>query len=154
MSDIEIKGALELERALKELPDKIARNILRAALRAGGKVILERARAEVPVQSGALRDSLRVSTSLRGGVARASVKAGSGRAYYAHMVEFGTRRHWIKPKNRKSLFFAGIAREVIDHPGANDKPFMRPAFEQGASAATDAVADYIRKRLEKLAAKA
>lgn len=153
MSDIEIKGALELDRALKNLPDKIARNLLRAALRAGGKVILERARAGVPVESGALRDSLRVSTSLRGGVARASVKAGSKKAYYAHMVEFGTQRHWIKPRNRKSLFLAGLAREVVDHPGARDKPFMRPAIEQGAGAATEAIADYIRKRLDKIAAK-
>ena len=65
------------------------------------------------------------------------------------MVEFGTARHWIKPKNRKSLFFAGMAREVVDHPGARARPFLRPAFDSHAATAMEAMADYIRNRLPK-----
>jgi len=81
------------------------------------------------------------------------VRAGGKKAFYAHMVEFGTARHFIKPKKRKSLFFAGIAREVVDHPGTSPKPFMRPALDNSQREAVDAAAAYIRARLAKEAAK-
>lgn len=149
MNERGIKGGRELDAALKALPAKLERNILRGALRAGGKVFLEAARARVPVKSGDLRASLRVRTGAKRGRVSAFLKAGDKKAWYAHLVEFGTRRHWIKPKARKSLFFAGIAKEVVDHPGAADKPFLRPAFEGNADDALRAIADYVRARLDK-----
>ncbi len=163
MADIEIKGLAELQKALDELPAKIERNVLRGGLRAGSNVIAEEARRLCPEapptmasvkhggRIGDLKRSIRVSmrVSSKTGTVRARVKAGNKKAFYAHMVERGTARHWIKPKNRKSLFFAGLAREVIDHPGARPKPFLRPAFDAKARAAIEAMADYIRARLPK-----
>jgi HK97 gp10 family phage protein len=150
-SSVEIKGLAELHKTLQELPAKIERNVLRGGLRAGAKVLEEAARSQVPVKQGDLRKSIRVSmrVSSKTGIVRAQVKAGDKKAWYAHLVEFGTARHWIKPKNRKSLFVAGLFKEVIDHPGAKKKPFMRPAFDGKWRAAIDAMADYIRTRLPK-----
>lgn len=147
MSDIQITGLAELNALLQTLPEKVEGRILRQALRAGQKVILEAAKANVPVQSGELRDSLKIKTSMRKGKASATLVAGSKRAYYAHMVEFGTAKHFIKPKKAKSLFFAGLARKVIDHPGARAKPFLRPAFDAAAPQALTAVREYIATRL-------
>lgn len=149
MADIQIQGLADLHRALQELPAKIEANVLRGGLRAGAKVIAEEARQQAPAQSGALRKSIRVSLRLRKaeGKVQAFVKAGNKQAWYANLVEFGTARHLIKPKNRKSLFLAGLAREVVDHPGAKPKPFMRPAFDAKAQAAIEAMAGYIRNRL-------
>lgn len=149
MANVEIKGLAELHKALQELPAKIERNVLRGGLRAGAKVIETAARERVPVKQGLLRDSIGVSmrVSSKTGTVRATIKAGSKKAWYAHLVEFGTARHWIKPKNRKSLFLAGLAKEVVDHPGARQRPFMRPAFDGSARAAIVAMADYIRARL-------
>ena len=154
MSEQSVTGLAELQKFLDALPAKMEKNILRGAMRAGSKVQLARAKELVPVETagkhpGALRDSLRITTSARGGVVKATVKAGNKKAYYAHMVEFGTAAHFIKPKNKKSLFFAGIAREVIDHPGAKPKPFMRPALDATVTAAVAAVGAYIRSRLTK-----
>lgn len=174
---VRIDGLAELQRNLDELPAKIEQNILRGALRAGALVIADEARRLVPVQSGQLKESIRVSVRpMPGGRIVATVKAGgrfkvykSGKAvkgaayrtkrggggydyhapFYAHFVEFGTARHWIKPKNRKSLFIAGLLREAVDHPGARAKPFMRPAFDSKARAAVEALAEYIRQRLPK-----
>ena len=150
-SSVEIRGLAELHKTLQELPAKIERNVLRGGLRAGAKVMESAAKAQVPVKHGDLRSSIRVSmrTSSKTGTVRAQIKAGNKKAWYAHLVEFGTARHWIKPKSRKSLFFAGLAKEVIDHPGARPKPFMRPAFDGKWRAAIDAMADYIRTRLPK-----
>lgn len=173
---VRIDGLAELQRNLDELPAKIEQNILRGALRAGANVIADEARRLVPVQSGQLKESIRISVRQIRGRIVATVKAGGrfkvykgGNAikgalyktdrgpgsvdyhapFYAHLVEFGTARHWIKPRNRKSLFIAGLLREAADHPGARPKPFMRPAFDSKSRAAIDAMAEYIRKRLPK-----
>lgn len=164
MAELAIQGLAELDRLLKELPANIERNVLRGGLRAAGKVVEDEARRLVPVAppsgsnakaygaaAGALRASIRTAMRVRtkAGWVNAQVKAGNKHAWYAHLVEFGTARHWIKPRNRKSLFFAGLAREAVDHPGARPKPFMRPAFDGKSQAAIEAMADYIRQRLPK-----
>lgn len=153
VSELHVSGLSELDRLLKELPAKIEGNIMRGAVRAGAKVMEARAKELVPVDDGDLRDSIKVSTKSKRGRVSATVRAGGKKAFYAHMVEFGTARHFIKPRKRKSLFFAGLAREVVDHPGASPKPFMRPALDSGQAEAVNAAADYIRKRLAKDAAK-
>lgn len=153
VSELHVSGLFELDKLLKELPAKIEGNIMRGAMRAGAKVFADRAKELVPVKSGQLRDSIKVRTKSRRGRVSATVRAGGKEAFYAHMVEFGTARHFIKPRKRKSLFFAGLAREVVDHPGASPKPFMRPALDGGQVEAVNAAADYIRKRLAKEAAK-
>lgn len=153
--DIEIKGAAELQRALKELPVKLERVVLRGALRAGAVEIQREAKALAPVESGRLRDSIRISGGAkRGGYVYSQVKVGGnkkGDAFYAHMVEFGTKPHEIKPKSAPSLFLAGLLRSTVKHPGARAKPFMRPAFDNKVEDATKAVGKYIAERLAKLA---
>lgn len=143
------RGLAELHKALQQLPVEIERKLLQGALRAGLKEMQAAAKANVPVKSGALRDSIKVRVRNKKDRWRlkGSVVAGNKTAYYAHMVEFGTAAHLIKPKNRKSLFFAGVMRELVEHPGAAPKPFMRPAFDAAAAAAINAFADKVRTGL-------
>ena len=146
---VNVSGLADIQRMLDTLPAKIEANVMRGALRAGSNVIRDEAKRLAPVKGGALRASIRVSLRLKAGRIAAQIKAGDKRAWYAHLVEFGTARHWIKPKNRKSLFFSGLAREIVDHPGGRPVPFMRQAFDAKATAALDAVAEYARTRLPK-----
>lgn len=152
-SETFIAGLADLDKILKTLPAKIEAKVLRGAVRAGAKKFEEEAKALVPVRSGDLRKSIRVTTRMRRGEVKATVTAGNKDAFYAYMVEFGTSQHFIKPKNRKSLFFAGLAKETVDHPGATPKPFMRPALDRGERPAIDAAVAYIRRRLPKEVAK-
>lgn len=152
-NEMHISGLAELDKLLKSLPAKIEGNIMRGAVRAGAKVMESRAKQLVPVDNGDLRNSIKVTTRSRRGKVTALVKAGDKKAFYAGMVEFGTARHFIKPKNRKSLFFAGMAREVVDHPGSKPTPFMRPALDNSQQEAVNAAAAYIRARLAKEVAK-
>lgn len=168
-SDVKIGGLSELQDYLDQLPVNIEKKICRGALRAGQKVVADFARQMAPVAppnaenqrlyggyAGALRDSIRVTTRSRRGRVTATVKAGDATAYYANMVEFGTAAHFIKHRNAKSLFFAGLFREGVDHPGAQKRPFMRPALDYAAmedGPALQAVVAYLRTRINKELAK-
>jgi HK97 gp10 family phage protein len=153
----QIQGLADLERKISELPQKLARNVMRGALRAGANTLRAEARAKVPVDSGALRQSIRVSARLRGTKATARVTAGGrarkGDAFYAHMVEFGTQAHKISANMKRALVINGqLVRGEISHPGARPRPFMRPALDAKAQQAIEDVARYIRERLAKEAA--
>lgn len=170
MAEIVVKGLTELNAMLKKVPEKMRTNIMRSALREGSKVMMATAKSRVPVgppssegakkyggYAGALRDSIRVTTKLRGGSVESSVRAGGKKkgsktdVWYAHLIEFtGAKPHRIAAKNEKKkngLLFGGMFRTGVDHPGMSKKPFMRPALAS-SRAAVIAIANFIRKRLQ------
>lgn len=153
-----VSGGTEIARALAEFPLKMEVAMMRGGLRSGAVVIAEDAKSRVPVQSGALRDSIRVRTGKKkDGRVFAYVVAGNRKKdgpWYAHLVEYGVKPHVIVAgggtKSGKALAAAGrILGEKVDHPGAPAKPFLRPAFHARAGSALDAVADYLRTRIAK-----
>lgn len=165
MSEIQIKGLAELQRALDQLPAKIEANIMRGAVRAGAKVLQQEARQLAPVgppsaenarvyggREGLLRDSIRISVRLKRGqvfariVAGGKIKSGAN-VYYAHMVEHGTAAHIIKAPPGAALNVRGSLYKSVMHPGARKQPFMRPALDTRAQAAVEAAREYIRARL-------
>jgi HK97 gp10 family phage protein len=148
-NDQVVLGGRALDEALKTLAPKIEKNIMRAALRAGVNVIKNEAKQEVPVKTGALRKSLKVSTKSKDGKVTAVLKADSRIAPHAHLVEFGTRPHKIKPRNGDALVIGGHVVADVDHPGSRPKPFLRPSFDSKAPQAIEAVASKIRERLTK-----
>ena len=153
MSSIRVNGLADLQKFLDQLPAKMEANIMRGALRAGMKPVLEAARQNAPVgepsetnmrkykvYAGALRDSIRLSARIdrRNRQVVASVKAGGkskktgADVFYSNMVEFGTRQHIIGGGT---------------HPGVAGRPFMRAALDSQAQNAVVAAAEYIKKRL-------
>lgn len=158
MASVNVKGLDELQKLLDALPAKIEGNVVRGGLRAAAKVVLDEAKSLCPVakgnlpkghEPGELKESVRISMRFRKGRVTASIKAGNEKAFYAHMVEFGTAQHLIKPRNSKKLFLNGIFSKGINHPGAQKKPFMRPAIDNKAEAAVEAMAEYLRDRIPK-----
>ncbi|MGP1675928.1 MAG: HK97-gp10 family putative phage morphogenesis protein [Burkholderiales bacterium] len=141
-----IKGLSDLNKFLQDLPVKLEKNILRSALRAGAKVMQTQAKANVPVQSGDLKKSIKIGTRARGGRVTASVKT---KLWYAKWVEYGTRAHNIAAKKNGWLSFMGIFAKEVMHPGAKPHPFLRPALDATASAAVIAVGEKIKSRLTK-----
>jgi HK97 gp10 family phage protein len=51
---------------------------------------------------------------------------------YAPGVEYGTKAHVIRAKNKKALYWKGAKHPVkkANHPGSKAKPFLIPAFNQ------------------------
>lgn len=168
-SEISISGLKELDEILKTLPAKIEKNVMRGAIRAGLTEIRNEAKSQLTsgghVKSGDLQRSVRVSFARKSekfGWMRGHVKAGDDKAWYAHLIEFGTgsfyagkgskskrKPYEIRPKGRKSLFFAGLMKEIVTHPGIRPSPFMRTAFDSKAAASIKAFADYMTKRIPK-----
>ena len=164
-----VSGLRELDQMLKQLPANIEKNVLRGALRAGQKVLADAAKANLKangsIESGDLERSVRIRfkrKSEKFGWVRSYVMAGDKKAYYAHMIEYGTGSYYantgtkslrkpyeIRPKNAKSLFFSGLQREAITHNGIRPAPFMRPAVDSHTTAAIDAVVNYMEKRIPK-----
>lgn len=150
---INISGGRQLAQFLQTLPLKIERNIMRAALRSGARVIANEAKQQVPVQLGDLKKSIRTGSNRTKGGVTAYARAGNKKAYYYRFVEFGTAAHIIKAgKNKQKLVFTAkdgkkVEATQVNHPGAVAKPYMRPALDAKANDAVAAVAKKIRERL-------
>lgn len=143
---ISITGLSDLEKALEAFPDKIARNILGGAIRAGAVVIQNEARQKAPqsagphkvgrkikgviVQPGHLRKNIKVRMAPR--KSRTSPIEYwvyvSKRAWYWKFVEFGTKK-------------------------MSAKQFMRPAFDSRKQEALERIKEYLAARIEKEAEK-
>lgn len=165
-SEMNISGLKELDLALKQFTPKVEGNIVRGGVRAGTSVFLKRARSYINNRTGELSRSLRIRTKSKRGHISATLVAGNAKAFYAHMVEFGTARHLIfasdkegknvaarinRPgrKNAGALAFGSTTVDKVEHPGASPSPFMRPALDGGEQEAVAAMAAYIRARIEK-----
>jgi len=152
MANEVVTGLEDLNKQLALLAPNIQKKLMRGALRAGLKLTLARARDGVHAVSGDLEKSLRISTSARGGIVKATLKAGNKAAFYAHMVEFGTAAHAIEAKNGKAISFGGHEYTKLEHPGAVARPFMRPALDAAAtdnSEVFQAVGAYMKPKIEK-----
>lgn len=145
--EVRIDGIDRIDAALREVPLKLARNIMRGALRAAGKVIADQVKETVPVRRGALRDSVKVSSRIKDGMPKAAVKFGNRKAFYARFIERGTKAHEIRPAGAKSLYFAGIYDEIVRHPGAEARRTVQRAVDTRREDATAALIAYAQKRL-------
>lgn len=147
MNDQVIVGGRELDALLQTLSPKIEKNIMRGALRAGAVEIRDEIKQRAPVASGDLKKSIRVTSRTQKGRVSASAKVGDAKAWYAHLVEFGTRPHIIKAKPGRAMRFAGTTTAQVSHPGIAGRPFIRPAADEATPRALQEVTKYIRRRL-------
>jgi HK97 gp10 family phage protein len=146
---LQLKGGADLQKFLDSLPADVEKNVMRGGLRAGAKVLKDEAVEFVPVNTGDLKNSLKIKTSSGNGIVRARVVIGNKMAFYAHFIEFGTKPHVIKAAANKLLVFGNFIGRSVLHKGVKPKPFLRNALDSGAASALSATTAYIRKRLEK-----
>lgn len=174
--DEAVGGGRELQELLNTLPGKMQKNINRAGLRAGAAALLPAVKQNIPVDQGDLRDSARVTSRAKGAEVSASVKVGNKKAWYANLVEYGTKPHYIKVSdvdrgpgrgigrrgtaarretlasirtvNRRVLQIgANFVGPSVHHPGTRPRPFMRPAIDENFPQVIQAVTKKIRERL-------
>ncbi len=129
---IKIDGAKELEKKLLSFEPKLARRIVRQTLRAAAKPILAAAKANVPVLTGALKESLKLrvmkKAKHRYGILVATAKGWfKGDTYYGAFVEFGTSKMAAKP-------------------------FIRPAFDSEKENAERIIIDDLKQGIEQIGA--
>lgn len=131
---ISFKGLKELQKRVHALDDlgPFMRDLALSAVSEQKKLS--------PVKTGNLRRSIHLGrVSARSAETIAS-------ANYAAFVEFGTKAHEIRPRNRKALRWKSgnkyrFARRV-QHPGTKARPFMIPGAER-AIAGSRGLADRV-----------
>jgi HK97 gp10 family phage protein len=169
-SGIEIKlfvdkaSVARVDRAFRELPTAIFNRVVGRAADAAMTPMLAAAKRKCPVETGVLKKSLgRKHVSYRGrGVQMVFIgplvgfkDPGTGRnpANYAHLVEYGTGPHVIPATPGGHRIANQIVAGAIHHPGAQPKPFMRPAFDENARRVVSLYRDELLQGIERETAK-
>lgn len=124
-----VKGLKELDEALARLPKGYAKNVLRKAWAEASAPLVADIKANAPVDTGALRDSIRVERM--GGEAKDEVKMQIGvfGEFYGHFQEFGTSRQPARP-------------------------FVRPAIDRHAAGLVERFRKIVGESIERAAARA
>lgn len=93
---VEVKGDRQLRKALKRVEGNVSE--LREVHRSAGEVVEGEARTLVPVESGLLRDTIRLSIRLAGRASGTTVMAGKSMVPYAGPIHFGWAARNIEPQ--------------------------------------------------------
>lgn len=174
-TNLPITGGRELARALRELGPRVERNIMRAALNAGAKVIAQRAQNNakgVDIAPEARRRLVRAIRWKRArgkpgevvaGVYLRSVrKPGSDDTaddprVWGLWVEYGTADRWTGGRTRNGTWRPhrrnrSKTRRFTGRMTA--QPYLRPALDSSVNAALEEVREFAARRIPQEAAKA
>lgn len=144
MSLTHVKGLSGINKLFDRIGDpKVIGNIVRGGARVGAKVLQQEIKANIPADTGTLRDGIKISTRKKGSVISASIKASGKHAYLAPFLEFGTRPHKIPGP----LALSGGVVAGVEHPGIRPRPTFRPALDAKATEAVIAMGNYMKNRL-------
>lgn len=163
---VKVEGLRELEKALRELPRATAKRVMVRALKEAAKPLIADASANAPVLTGALKDSINVSSRKpKGAKGPGSVAFAAAMAGGASRAQAGQAARAANAANR------GGSVEVYVGPGRNPQaifqefgtskhppqPFMRPAWDSTKQQVVDsikaALGDEIMKAARRLAKK-
>ena len=158
---VQLVGMRELEQALAALPAEVnRRSIGFKALRAGGEVIAEAARALVAFDEGGLRESIGVYTFLnrknfadKGEIAPIEVYVGPWQSWKGSWIEFGTAEHTITAEGAALInaLTGEIFGKNVTIPAIPPQPFMRPAWDLSKLHALDLIGASLGLEVEKAA---
>lgn len=169
---VKLANLNQLQELVKDIERKHARKALKAGINEAASLVLRQVRANVPVDTKALRQAIgkKVKVYRNGGNVVAIIgarkdapnkppkyrKSRRRRRYlkskivnpktYVHIVEFGSRPHAIGKKDslRKKRQTGRL------HPGSVAKPFMRPAWASSQEAAAAVVVRRVQQEINKL----
>lgn len=156
-ANIRLDGAAAMDRVLRELPKKVARKALNNAVLAGAGVIRKAALANLNGVGG--RRAI-VTANVRQSEFAVTRRVGIHKdKWYLTFREFGTAAHIIRNKSRSdakvlaSRKTGEVFGPVVEHPGQRQRPFLRPAFDNNAVKAIDAIGKRLGDNIEKEATK-
>lgn len=121
---LSVEGVKRLEKTLQKLPAKLARRAFRKPMREHAKTILKQAKANCPVDSGALRKALKVKSIKRSRVRQGVIVVADerwfvGDVFYGGMIEFGTEKmraqHFVERAydQHKDSVLRNIERDIL-----------------------------------------
>jgi HK97 gp10 family phage protein len=150
---VTIEGLDQLAQALRELPKRVARNGLRAAVYAGAKVIRDEAKVKAPIATSPLGGDQPPPGTLKRSIIMKQVPELSGEQKQTFFVTVRHGKKYRKQgKNGKLSQDAWYWRFVeFGTVKMAAKPFLRPAFEGTKYQAVDAIKTRLAERIEQAA---
>ncbi len=160
---MKLEGLKELDAQLKQLGSAAAVKTMASQIRKAMKPVLEDAKSRVPVDSGALRDSLALrvlkpnqtkTSSVMGGVV-VRPNAGAKKAL-KHIKKFVKDKSERKKLGKEFLRQTGPRRWHFIEFGTSRmtaKPFLRPSMDAAADKIVTDFRNELRKRVKRAARK-
>lgn len=150
-----VAGLKELQAALKELPQRIGKNVLRGAVAAGAAVIRKEAQVHAPVYTGSVTKGHPPPGTLKRSIVQKQIQEQSSlfRQVFYVSVRQGKKYRTQGKKGDLSQDAYYAARVEWGTVKMSARPFMRPAWEAKKEAAMQALKDYLAKRIPEEAAK-
>lgn len=124
---IRLEGMSQLQNQLDQMGKRLESGTKDRALKAGGEFMRDKIKAETPVRTHNLQDSI-IESDIKddiiavGSEISETDSTSQGRAYYGRFVEFGTSK-------------------------MDPQPFMGPAYEQNKDAVQEVMRDVIKREL-------
>jgi HK97 gp10 family phage protein len=148
---VNVEGLAELRAALRELPQRIARNVLRGAVSAGAAVIRKEAKARAPLYTGKVAEGHPPAGTLKRAIYQKQINELSS---LTNQVFFVGVRHGKKyqkqgkkgDKSQDAYYWRWVEFGTSKMAA---RPFMRPAFEAKKNEAVAAIKTYLTDRIAK-----
>jgi HK97 gp10 family phage protein len=150
--NVDIKGIAELQLLLLDLPKRVARNGLRAAVYAAAKVIADEAKVKAPVYQGTVAAGHPPPGTLKRSIITKQIpeKSNDFKQTYYVTVRKGKKYQNQGKKGNKSqdAYYAKFVEYEYGKHGNPAHPFLRPAFDVKANEAQDALKNKLSQRIE------
>ena len=147
---VKVEGLTELAKALRELPDRVAKNGLRVSVYAGAKVIRDEARLRAPKATESLGPNQPPPGTLKRSVIMKHIPELSS---LTRQTFFVTVRHGKKYRNQGKK--GNLSQDAwywrfveFGTRKMRARPFLRPALEAKRRDAVQAMKERLAERLE------
>ena len=150
MADVQhVQGLRELQAALKELPERIARNVLRGSVSAGATVIRKEAQSRAPVSEGPKRVGQSPPGTLKRSVYQKQIRELSSLTRQTFIVSVRKGKKYRNQGKKGNLSQDAWYARFVEFGTAkmSARPFLRPAFEARKGDAVAAIKDYLARRI-------
>lgn len=149
MDSCKVEGLDKLAAALRELPQRLGRNVLRGAVAAGATVIRNEARLHAPVYTGDVAQGHPPPGTLKRAIFQVRVreKSDDKRQVFIVSVKQG-KKYRVQgkrgDKSQDAYYWRWVEMGTVNMPA---RPFLRPAFDAKKEEAVAAIAGYLANRI-------
>ena len=150
-----IEGLAELGKALRELPERVARNGLRVSVYAGAKVVRDEARARAPKAAQSLGPNQPPPGTLKRSVIMKHIPELSSLTRQTFFVTVRYGKKYRKQGKKGNLSQDAWYWRFVEFGTRKmrARPFLRPALEAKRREAGQAMKDRLSERIEMEASK-
>lgn len=151
--NVQIEGLDQLAAALKELPKRLAKNGLRAAVYAGAKVIRDEAKLKAPVAIHALGPNQPPPGTLKRSVIMKQIPELSDQHKQTFFVTLRHGKQYCNQGKKGNLSQDAWYWRFVEFGTTRmaAQPFLRPAFDVKKKEAVTAITKRLAERIEQAA---